>query len=48
MEMENEDSKNYKGGTSTYALEFLCNWLNDNCSKKGMNLSCKVLPKKTV
>lgn len=45
LDKTNENGENCKGGTSTYALEFLCNWLNENGSKKGMNLSCKVLPK---
>ena len=27
-----------KGGTSVYALEFLCKWLNENAKDKGMNI----------
>lgn len=27
-----------KGGTSVYALEFLCKWLNENGKNKGMNI----------
>lgn len=27
-----------KGGTSVYALEFLCKWLNENAKNKGMNI----------
>ena len=33
-----------KGGTSNYALEFLCNWLNENSKSKGMNIHCTILP----
>lgn len=45
LDKTDENGENCKGGTSTFALEFLCNWLNENSSKKGMNIICKVLPK---
>lgn len=34
-----------KGGTSTKAIEELCDWINHNASLKGMNILCKSLPK---
>lgn len=37
-----------KGGTSVYALEFLCNWLNENARKKGMKVKCTSLPKNEI
>ena len=37
-----------KGGTSVYALEFLCNWLNENAKNKGMNIKCKSILKDEI
>ena len=37
-----------KGGTSIYALEFLCNWLNENARKKGMNIKCLLIPQHDI
>ena len=37
-----------KGGTSVYALEFLCQWLNDNGKKKSMNIKCTSLPNNEI
>lgn len=44
LDKTNSKGESCKGGTSSYALTFLCNWLNENSYKKGMNLYCKVLP----
>ncbi len=45
LDKSNEYGENCKGGTSTYALEFLCNWLNENSIKKQMPMHCTVLSK---
>ena len=45
LDKTDENGENCKGGTSTYALKFLCSWLNENAPKKGMNIVCKVLLK---
>ena len=45
LDKANNEGENCKGGTSTYALEYLCNWLNINAPQKGMNLCLKILPK---
>lgn len=37
-----------KGGTSVYALEFLCKWLNENAKNKDMNIQCKSIPKDEI
>lgn len=37
-----------KGGTSVFALEFLCNWLNDNAKKEKMNIKCTSIPKEEL
>lgn len=37
-----------KGGTSVYALEFLCNWLNENSKRIGMNINCKSIPPEEI
>ena len=37
-----------RGGTSTYAIEFLSNWLNDNAKNKGMNIKCTSIPKDEI
>ncbi len=44
------DKTNYKGetgkgGTSTYAVKFLGDWLNENAKQKGMNIKCIYLDK---
>jgi len=44
LDKTNSNGESCKGGTSTYALEFLCNWLNENGLKKGMNINCKIIP----
>ena len=37
-----------KVGTSVYAMKFLSNWLNENASKKGMNIKCTYIDKENV
>lgn len=37
-----------KGGTSVYAIEFLCNWLNENAKKREMNIKCTSIPKEEI
>lgn len=37
-----------KGGTSVYAMKFLSDWLNENASKKGMNIKCTYIDKENV
>lgn len=37
-----------KGGTSVYAMKFLSEWLNENASKKGMNIKCTYIDKENV
>lgn len=37
-----------KGGTSVYALEFLCKWLNENAKNKGMDIKCESIPKEEI
>ena len=37
-----------KGGTSVYALEFLCKWLNENAKNKGMNILTKSIKKEEI
>ena len=34
-----------KGGTSVFALEILCKWLNENAKNKNMNINCESLSK---
>lgn len=31
-----------------FALEFLCNWLNDNAKKEKMNIKCTSIPKEEL
>lgn len=37
-----------KVGTSVYAMKFLSDWLNENASKKGMNIKCTYIDKENV
>lgn len=37
-----------KGGTSVYALEYLCDWLNENAKNREMNIKCTSLPKERI
>jgi len=37
-----------KGGTSVFALEFLCDWLNENAKSKEMNVKCTPIPKEDI
>lgn len=37
-----------KGGTSVYALEFLCRWLNENAKNKGMNILTNSINKEEI
>ena len=37
-----------KVGTSAYAMKFLSDWLNENASKKGMNIKCTYLNKENA
>ena len=37
-----------KVGTSVYAMKFLSDWLNENASKKGMNIKCTYINKENV
>ena len=37
-----------KGGTSVFALEFLCDWLNENARSKEMNVKCTSIPKDDI
>ena len=37
-----------KGGTSVFALEFLCDWLNENAKSKEMNVKCTSIPKDDI
>ena len=37
-----------KGGTSVYALEFLCKWLNENAKNKGMHLLTTSISKNEI
>lgn len=39
LDRTNDDGEVGKGGTSVYALEFLCKWLNENAKEKGMNIN---------
>ena len=48
LDQTNEFGEVGKGGTSVYALEFLCNWLNANAANKGMKIICKNLPKDQI
>ena len=46
LDKSNEKGEVGKGGTSTLAMHYLCNWLNENAPKKGMNLKCNYIPQK--
>ncbi len=48
LDNSNQAGEIGKGGTSTYAMKFLSNWLNENASKKGMNLKCTYLEKEDI
>ena len=38
LDNTNNNGEIGKGGTSVYAMKFLSDWLNENASKKGMNI----------
>ena len=44
LDVPNGKGENCKGGTSTKAMYSLCEWLNENGPKRGMNLHCVSLP----
>jgi len=48
LDSTNELGESCKGGTSVYALEFLCNWLNENGKNKGMSIKCQSIEKESV
>lgn len=48
LDKTNEFGEIGKGGTSVYALEFLCNWLNENAANKGMRIVCENIPKDKI
>lgn len=48
LDKSNELGESGKGGTSVYALEFLCKWLNENSKAKGMNISCYSIPQNEI
>ena len=48
LDKTNELGEIGKGGTSIYAMKFLCNWLNENSSQKGMNINCAYMDKNEI
>ena len=48
LDSANNNGETGKGGTSVYAMKFLSDWLNENSSKKGMNIKCTYLDKENV
>ena len=48
LDNTNKDGEIGKGGTSVYAMKFLSDWLNENASKKGMNIKCTYMEKENI
>lgn len=48
LDNTNNNGEIGKGGTSVFAMKFLSDWLNENASKKGMNIKCTYINKENV
>ena len=48
LDKTNSSGETGKGGTSTYAVKFLGDWLNENAKQKGMNIKCIYMNKEDV